>query len=182
MGGVDKFLLTIDDKKILTHIIERLSPQVHKLILNINGPIERVNEFPIEVVPDIKKDKNNKPLGPLGGLYTALLYASESGYSHVVTVSCDTPFLPDDFVERLWKHHDTPVSLAKSNGRLHPVLAMWNVSLMAELEIYLDQGNRKMMDWVHHNPTVEVVWDETPDPFININSMEDLKKARQRYS
>ncbi len=182
MNGQDKFLLPLGGKKMLSHIIDRLSPQVDKLILNINGPAQRASFFQLEVVSDIIYDEMNKPLGPLGGLYTALQYAKDNDFDYVVTTPCDTPFLPQNYVEKLWQHYqDNAVVVAKSKDRLHPVLALWSVSLLDDLKLTLEKNDRKMMDWLKKHHAKEVVWDEKLDPFININNLEDLKEAEKQF-
>jgi molybdenum cofactor guanylyltransferase len=176
MGGRDKFLLSLDGKQILQHIIARLKPQVDVVILNTRNVELKCS---LEVVPDIKSQENGEPYGPLGGLYTALSYAKKNGYSFVVTAPCDTPFIPDNFVLRLLEHKDKLIVTAKSKGQLHPVLSLWNVSLLSDLEKALDNKERKMMSWISKYNPVEVVWDQEPDPFLNINTSEDLLEAEK---
>ncbi|MBT5074537.1 MAG: molybdenum cofactor guanylyltransferase [Kordiimonadaceae bacterium] len=170
MGGRDKFLLTLGGKTILDHITERLSPQVDKLILNANRQIDTA----LEVVPDLEQSA-----GPMAGLYTALNYAKENDFSHIVTVPCDTPFIPDDFVLRLLEHSENPIVAAKSAGRIHPVLALWHISLLDELKQALQYNQRKMMDFIAGYPVSEVCWDTAADPFFNINTADDLAAAEK---
>ena len=181
MSGHDKFLLTLGNKRIIDHVIERFSPQVDHLILNINGNIDRVCDLPLEVVPDSKFDKGGKPLGPLCGIYTALKYAKEQGFSSVVTTSCDTPFLPDDFVSRLFEKAENDMVIAKGAHQIHPVHGLWNISLMEKLEERLDRGSLKMMDWINTNFASEVSWNDERDPFFNINSQTDLIAAEKMF-
>jgi molybdopterin-guanine dinucleotide biosynthesis protein A len=178
LGGNDKYLLSLGGKKILSHIIERFEPQVSTLILNAQ---DTGIECSLEVVPDTILDPQGNPYGPLGGLFTAIEYAKQKGYEAVVTVPCDTPFIPHDFVERLSKHNNASIVVANSNGRMHPVLAKWDLSLAGDLRAALKKDQRKMMAWVNkHNP-VEVIWNQSPDPFLNINTAEDLTEARKLF-
>ncbi len=179
MRGHDKFLLTLGNKRIIDHVIERFSPQVDRLILNINGNMDRVSDLPLEVVPDSKFDKGGEPLGPLGGIYTALKYAREHGFASVVTTSCDTPFLPDDFVSRLFDETENDIIIAKSTHQIHPVHGLWNISLMEELEERLDRGALKTMDWINSHTASEVSWNDGGHPFFNINSQTDLIEAEK---
>lgn len=170
MGGKDKFLIELGGKKILDHIIERLEPQVDRLIINANRELDTS----LEVVPDLVKGH-----GPLGGLYSALRFAKENGYSQIITVPCDTPFIPRDFASRLLEHSDKPITAAKSQGRIHPVLARWHISLLDDLKENIDNNQRKMLTWISKHPATEVSWDTPPDPFFNINRQEDLEKAER---
>lgn len=171
MGGNDKFLLDLGGKKILDHIIERLEPQVDRLILNANREVDTI----LEVVPDLVNS-----YGPLGGLYSALNYARENGFSQIITVPCDTPFIPYDFASRLLENRQTPIAVAKSAGRLHPVLALWHISLLGELKKTIENNQLKMMDWISSRSVTEVCWDTLPDPFFNINTADDLATAEKR--
>ena len=169
MGGQDKFLLPLAGKSILDHIIERLRPQVDELILNANSEHILTD---IKVIPDLYE-----PVGPMAGLYTALSYAKDNGFEKVVTVASDTPFIPDDFSKRLLEKAQNKIVVAKSNDRIHPVLALWDVSLLDELTEALNDDQRKMMSWISRFEVAEVCWNNSPDPFFNINTPEDLKEA-----
>ncbi len=55
---------------------------------------------------------------------------------------------------------------------------MWNVNLLNSLEQELNQKNRKIMTWVekHNFDFVDFNY-KVFDPFFNINTINDLKKA-----
>lgn len=172
MGGGDKFLHSLCGTRILDHVINRLSPQVDSLVLNTNH--ENLDTS-LEVVPDLIKD-----VGPLGGLYTALKLAKKRGFSKVITAPADTPFIPDDFVSRLYAHSEKPVVVAKSHGQIHPVLALWDISLLGDVENALKKGERKMLTWIEKYSPPQVNWTDAADPFFNINTPEDLAAAEKR--
>src|SRR5215475_5373833 len=52
MGGGDKGLLELAGKPMLSHVIDRLAPQVDQVIINANGPPERFSAWPLPVVAD----------------------------------------------------------------------------------------------------------------------------------
>lgn len=171
MGGKDKFLESLDGKTIFNHIVECISPQVEKLVFNHNKPTDIMD---IEVVSDIIPDA-----GPLGGIHAGLSYAKENNFEYIVTVPCDTPFIPMDFVSRLSKSHDTPLVIAGSNDRIHPVLALWDVALLNEVETSLNNGNLKLMAFIKDIDYSVVEWSDVPDPFFNINTPDDLRRAKE---
>lgn len=178
MGGQDKFLLPLNGKRILDHIIERFEPQVSSLILNLNGDKNRVNNCSLDIIPDIHEPH----CGPLGGLFTALSYARERNFSWVVTVSCDTPFIPNDYVSRLFDHPSKNMVIAKSFGRLHPTMGLWNINLLDDLALWLKDNEFKMSKWIGKHSAGEVSWEMRPDPFLNINCLEDLLLAEKDNS
>jgi molybdenum cofactor guanylyltransferase len=177
MNGQDKFLMPLGDKLLLQHIVDRVYPQVNEVILNINKPFHHADFLSLKTIPDIMANS----LGPLSGIYTALSYANQKGYDLVATFSCDTPFLPDNFVSELLNKSDNPIVVAKSFNRRHPVMALWHVSLMGDLKIALNKGERKLLKWIDNYPVSEVEWLGKWDPFFNINSGEDLKDAEKLY-
>jgi molybdopterin-guanine dinucleotide biosynthesis protein A len=170
MGGNDKFLETLGGQTILKHIKTRLSPQVDKMVFNHNKP---VGNDDIEVVSDIISDA-----GPLGGIHAALSYAKDKGIDRIVTVPCDTPFIPMDYVSRLKKSRK-PLVIASSKGRLHPVLALWHVSLLEKMATSLENGDLKLMMFIKNIDHDVVNWDDKPDPFFNINTPDDLMRAKE---
>ncbi|MEZ5757676.1 MAG: molybdenum cofactor guanylyltransferase MobA [Emcibacteraceae bacterium] len=174
MGGDDKFLLTLGKRRIIDHIVDRLESQVDRIILNSN--LAEL-DITIDVVPDIPDFGLHA--GPMIGLYTALNYAKRHSYQKIVTVSADTPFIPDNFVEMLLHHSSASVVVAKSNGHLHPTHALWDVSLLDDLEKALKKGERKMMSWLKTQKAVELEWSDNPDPFFNINTPENLIEAEK---
>ena len=176
MGGKDKFLMPLNGKPILEHIIDRLRPQVDDLIINSNNP-DVLKQYDLEVVPDIKAG-----LGPLAGLSAALGYAKKKGFEKIVTVPCDTPFIPDDFLEMLLNKDNQKAVVAKSSGRLHPVIGLWHVSILDEVKATLEKNNHKMMTFIIELGADEQTWDRPQDPFININTPEDLIEAEKRFS
>ncbi|MDG1437607.1 MAG: molybdenum cofactor guanylyltransferase MobA [Emcibacteraceae bacterium] len=170
MDGNDKFLEVINGQTILNHIKTRLSPQVDKMVFNHNKPRDSEG---LEVVSDIISNA-----GPLGGIHTALSYAKEKGIDRIVTVPCDTPFIPMDYVLRL-RNVDKPLVIASSKNRLHPVLALWHVSLLETVEASLENGERKLMRLIENIDYSVVHWDGEPDPFFNINTPDDLSRAKE---
>ncbi|MGZ8400444.1 MAG: NTP transferase domain-containing protein, partial [Methyloceanibacter sp.] len=80
--------------------------------------------------------------GPLAGLHAALLWAKDRGpnISCVVTVACDTPFLPDDLVERFLAALDETgreCCVARSAEGVHPVIGLWPIAIAGTLEAAL---------------------------------------------
>lgn len=52
LAGGDKCLSALAGKKLLTHAIERLRPQVETLLLNANGDARRFASFGLPVIAD----------------------------------------------------------------------------------------------------------------------------------
>ncbi|WP_394701578.1 molybdenum cofactor guanylyltransferase MobA [uncultured Roseibium sp.] len=184
MGGGDKTLIDIGGKSMLAHIIDRLSPQTGRIILNANGDPARFAEFGFPVAADPVGDY----AGPLAGILAGLIYARNHApdVRYVVSVAGDTPFFPKTLVSALLDAvpADRPViALASSHDRLHPVFGLWPVALADDLHDWLSSGQSgKVLAFVDRHDSVEVAFedDETGiDPFFNANRPEDLETARR---
>ncbi|WP_292895982.1 molybdenum cofactor guanylyltransferase MobA [Nitratireductor sp.] len=185
MGGGDKGLLRLNASTIIETVMERLAPQVDRMVLNANGDPHRFAPLGLEVVPDPLPE----PMGPLGGVLAGLEWAKTSTPrpSHIVTAAADTPFLPGNLVTRLMEA--TRVSggpaIARSNGALHPVFALWPVHLADDLARHLASGGtRRIRAYAcdqHNAALVDFACHPEADPFFNINTPEDLQTARERH-
>ena len=182
MGGGDKGLLELGGQPLLTHVIDRLEPQVAALALNANGDAARFNGFGLPVLADSVAGF----AGPLAGVLAGLDWAVERGAETIVTAAADTPFFPCDLVPRLLLATDgmaAPLALAATpdagRGRVrHPTFGLWPVALRDDLRSALEGGLRKVVAWSDGHGGREALF-EVPgiDPFFNVNTPEDLARA-----
>lgn len=184
MGFVHKPLITIGEQTILDHILARLKPQLGKIIINTNASAE--HDQYARYADDLVADSIEGFLGPLAGVLTALDWgAMHSGCSHIVTVPGDAPFIPRDLVKRFVEAYrampsDELVIRASSGGRVHPVVALWPLSIRAQLrDRLINDGIRKIDAFTADLPLTDVDFAGIPDPFFNINTEEDVMVARR---
>lgn len=171
MGGVDKGLQPLRGKPMALWVLERLAPQVDEVLINCNQNLETYARFGHRVVPD----EVGGFAGPLAGLHAGLKAAA---HPLVVTVPCDSPFLPSDLVSRLERHlggHD--LAVAKTADQPHPVFSLVRKDVLQNLERFLAGGGRKIDAWYASLGTIEVSFDDEADAFRNINTLEELGKA-----
>ncbi len=174
MGGGDKPLRMLGGRPMLAHVIERLRPQVAGLVINANGDPARFAGFGVPVVAD---DVPDHP-GPLAGILAGLAWAARAGFSAVVTVPGDSPFVPEDLVVRLVAAG--PLACARSGGFAHPPVGVWPVALAEDLRAAVLAGERKIDRWTARHGVVEVTWDDAGgDPFFNANTPEELAEAEK---
>jgi molybdenum cofactor guanylyltransferase len=170
MGGVDKGLQLLRGKPMVEWVLARLAPQVGEIIINANQNAETYAKFGHRVVAD---DVGGFA-GPLAGLHAGLKAARNP---LVVTVPCDSPFLPADLVSRLNEEiKDNDLAVAKTGDQAHPVFALVRRNLLENLEKFLVQGGRKIDAWYAPLKYVEVRFDDQPDAFRNINTREELNR------
>ena len=171
MGGVDKGLQPFRGRPMVAWAIERLAPQVDELLVNANQNLERYAAFGHRVVPD----ELGGFAGPLAGLHAGMKAARNEA---VVTVPCDSPFLPRDLVLRLMgflEKHD--LAVAKTGAQPHPVFCLVRKRVLGNLEAFLAGGGRKIDLWYASLSIVEVAFDDEAEAFRNINTIEELGSA-----
>jgi molybdopterin-guanine dinucleotide biosynthesis protein A len=170
MGGVDKGLQPLRDKPMIEWVLARLVPQVAEVVVNANQNIAAYEKYGYRVV----RDEIAGFAGPLAGLHAGL---KASSHPLVVTVPCDSPFLPPDLVERLRKSlGENHLAVAKTGEQPHPVFALMKRQVHESLEAFLAAGGRKIDAWYAALKVVEVRFDDEADAFRNINTLEELRR------
>ena len=182
MGGGDKCLRQLAEKPILAHVIERIGPQVDCLVLNANGDPARFADFGLPVVHDVIDGF----AGPLAGVLTGMAWAKthRPACPWIVTIATDTPFLPKDLVARLvsaLEAKEADIAYAASDGRAHPVFALWPVALADDLRrAMVEEDIRKVDRFTGRYRLAEAGFASEPlDPFFNTNRPEDLVEAER---
>ncbi|GJE09073.1 Molybdenum cofactor guanylyltransferase [Methylobacterium longum] len=176
MGGGDKPLLRLGGLTLLERVVARLAPQCGAgLALSANGDPARFSGFPGPILPDPVPDQP----GPLAGILAGLEHAGARGIARVVSVSGDAPFLPEDLVARLQAAEPQGgIALAASGERRHYTIALWPSALRDDLRAYLERGERRVGAFIDRNTAAVASWTVQPmDPFLNINTPEDLAAA-----
>jgi len=170
MGHVDKGLQLLRGRPMVAWVIERLAPQVDEILINANQNLDRYAQFGHRVIPDAIGGF----VGPLAGLHRGL---SEATHPLVATVPCDSPFLPEDLIEKLRAALDraqADLAVARTGDQSHPVFCLCRKSVAAGLADYLVAGGRKIDAWYAKLKVAEV---DFPDEsaFSNINTAEELR-------
>jgi molybdenum cofactor guanylyltransferase len=177
MGGVDKGLQTFRGAPMVLHAILRLEPQVGALAINANQNIGAYEGFGYPVWPDQLGGFE----GPLAGLQTGL---SRCDTDYLVTVPCDSPFLPENLVATLGaalQESGSDIAVAvteEGERRTHPVFALMKTSVLTSLTAYLQNGGRKIETWYRSLPFEEVPFQDA-DAFRNINTVEELRRFEE---
>jgi molybdopterin-guanine dinucleotide biosynthesis protein A len=161
--GSDKASAVLGDRTLLDRVVAVLLPQVNELVI-CGRQVEGIACVADRPAPD---------LGPLGGLNAALHEARRRGCDMVVSVPCDTPFLPADLVARL-----SGVGRACYVASL-PVIGAWPCALADGLDRHLAESeDRSMRLWV---ATLEAAPIEF-GAIDNVNTMADLELLTKSVS
>ena len=177
MGGGDKGLLPLGGSTVMGMAISRLEPQVAALAISANGDPARFGAAHA-VLPDGEPDRP----GPLAGVLAGLDWAAGMGFQRIVTAAADTPFLPLDLAARLREAaRGAPIALAATSedGRIvrHPTFGLWPVALRDDLRAAIRGGVRKVVAWTDRHGAATALFPD-PDAFFNVNTPEDLERAR----
>lgn len=177
--GEDKAMLAFGGGTLLSHALTRASAQSGPVVISRHdGTMVEFAGAPVVT------DGGGEHDGPLSGILSALRHFGNGPASHIASVAVDTPFFPTDFVDRLAAANPAPdeIITARSNGRVHPVFALWPVVLAEDLAAWLADGNRRLMGFLERHPHrfVDFEMDGRHDPFFNINTPKELEQARAR--
>ena len=172
MAGADKALLILGQTTLIARAVHRLQSQVTPVAISANGDPARFGLAGVPVLPDAQQ------MGPLSGLLAGMDWAAKIDADAIVTVAVDTPFFPDDLVARLLQAGGG-IAIATCGGRAHPTFGLWPVALRGDLRDTLVQGQAKLMRFAQDAGAVQVAFDPAePDPFWNLNTPDDLIRAR----
>jgi molybdopterin-guanine dinucleotide biosynthesis protein A len=170
MGGVDKGLQAFRGKRLVDHVYERLAPQVGGVIISANQNQEAYRTFGVRVV----SDAIGGFAGPLAGFHAGL---SVSKRPFLASVPCDSPFLPEDLIARLYARIDetgAELVVAKTGDQPHPVFSLMRRGVLDHLSDFLKGGGRKIDAWYATLNVVEVLFDDEVEAFSNINTLDEL--------
>ncbi len=171
MGSVDKGLQLFNGTPMVTHVLNRLGPQVDEVIINANRSIDQYAALGHRVIPDAIDGF----AGPLAGLHVGLMHATTP---LLVTAPCDSPFLPLDLVARLQtalELRNADLAVAKTFDQAHPVFCLVKRELEPHLREFLASGQRKIDKWYATLQVVEVPFDDQESAFANINTEVELR-------
>ena len=181
--GEDKSQVKLNNKSLIDHILSEILTEFKELLIVSNNSIKFNKSEKISIISDFK---NN--LGPLGGVLTAMKWIKDNNkdYQWISTFPTDTPFFKNqilkDFHDKI-NLKNGKLFLIKSNNTRHNIFGLWSIDLADKLEKDLENGDRKVEDWANKvGVNIIDMQFEKNDPFFNINTKEDLEKAKDIFN
>jgi molybdopterin-guanine dinucleotide biosynthesis protein A len=181
--GEDKSQVKLNNKSLIDHILSEILTEFKELLIVSNNSIEFNKSENISIISDFK---NN--LGPLGGVLTAMKWIKDNNkdYQWISTFPTDTPFFKNqilkDFHDKI-NLKNGKLFFIKSNNTRHNIFGLWSIDLADKLEKDLENGDRKVEDWANKvGVNIIDMQFEKNDPFFNINTKEDLEKAKDIFN
>jgi molybdopterin-guanine dinucleotide biosynthesis protein A len=173
LGRGSKALVRLAEKPLFVHVHDRLKSQTARVALSLRQAEAWADETKLALILD-----DPKGAGPLAGVAAALAWAKETPC--VLTCPTDSPLIPADLGARLSAAMDetTDIVVAASGGRRHHLTALWRTALTIPFDqpmpVHVFQNSVRVR-------TAE--WPVLPfDPFLNINTGDDLTLAEQLCS
>jgi len=176
--GEDKSQVKLGDKILIDYILSEIIDEFNEVLVVSNNLIDFKQSEKISLIKDFKKD-----LGPLGGVLTAMKWVKDNNkdYQWISTFPADTPFFKNEILKDFLKRiniEEGKLFFINSNDTRHNIFGLWSLDLMDKLEEDLDKGERKVEVWANSIGVKNINMNfENKDPFFNINTKEDLKKA-----
>ena len=181
--GEDKSQVKLNNKSLIDHILSEILTEFKELLIVSNNSIKFNKSEKISIISDF-----NNNLGPLGGVLTAMKWIKDNNkdYQWISTFPTDTPF----FKNQILKDFHDQINLKngklffiKSNNTRHNIFGLWSIDLADKLEKDLENGDRKVEDWANKvGVNIIDMQFEKNDPFFNINTKEDLEKAKNIFN
>ena len=181
--GEDKSQVKLGGKLLVDYILSEIIDEFNEVLVVSNNLIDFKQSEKISLIKDFKKD-----LGPLGGVLTAMKWVKDNNkdYQWISTFPVDTPFFKNEILKDFFKKinmKEGKLFFINSNNTRHNIFGLWSLDLMDKLEEDLDKGERKVEVWANSIGVKNINMKfENKDPFFNINTKEDLEKAKNIFN
>ncbi|MGQ9475019.1 MAG: molybdenum cofactor guanylyltransferase [Actinomycetota bacterium] len=179
--GMNKVALEVGGLSVLEHIIGVLKgifPLIYLVTQKNDRTLGELGDEEVEVVNDLLPGR-----GPLGGIYTALEYASKP---YVFVMACDMPYPEPRLIHLLLSRAPGWEAVVPRRGPyIEPLFAVYSRETRERIRRRLEGGRLKIHEIIDELLVCYVEEGEMVglDPsflsFFNINTPEDLEKARR---
>ena len=178
--GEDKSQVKLGGKILIDYILSELINEFKEVIIVANDSLKHLSSDKIIKIQDFKKN-----LGPLGVIYSAMKWIRDNNksYKWISSFPSDTPFFNKKILNKFFakvNEKESELFFIKSKEKRHNIFGLWSIDLIDQLEKDLENGSRKVEKWANGIgvKTINMSF-EKEDPFFNINTKEDLEKAKK---
>jgi len=176
--GKDKSQVKLQGKLLIDYMLTEIVDEFNETLIISNDPINFMKSNKISITKDFQLN-----LGPLGGVLTAMKWIKEKNknYKWISTFPTDTPFFTKEELKIFYKKiniNESKLFFIKNQNTRHNIFGLWSLDLMEKLEADLLKGERKVEVWADSiGVKIVNINYKKPDPFFNINTEDDFKKA-----
>lgn len=169
--GEDKALFKYRGKPLIEHVIEAVLPVFTRIAI-VGNNAEKFKYLGLPTHDDIVA-----PIGPLGGVYSALHQADTN---RIFIFACDMPDINSGLIRYMVEHSENAdVVVPVIGGFYEPLHAIYSKSCIAPMETLIQEGKRQIFRFFEQVTVRQVTADEIrvyADPdraFRNINFRND---------
>lgn len=177
MLGQDKGLMLFNGKMLIAHVLTRLKPRLDNILISANDHLDEYRQLGLPVISD---SIAGYP-GPLAGIYSAMRAMTTEW---LLTVPCDTPLLPDDYVARMLttaaSHPAQRAFVAYDGQRQQCGCCLLHKSLQSHLQQVLEDEQFAVYKFLAAQQALEVDFSDEHGCFINVNTPEQLADIQKQ--
>ncbi|MBN1251816.1 MAG: molybdenum cofactor guanylyltransferase [Bacteroidales bacterium] len=173
--GENKALLKLNNKFIISYVIDSLKEFCDEIILSTNS-----NELDFLNLKTIADEYKN--IGPIAGILSGL----ESSKTDLnIIASCDTPFFSSDLINFLLKFsNQNEIVIPEFEDFLQPITGIFKKSVIKTIKQEIELGNHSPQKIIKKANLKIVKIDNSLNffnnkLFMNINTKEDYENAKQ---
>lgn len=179
-AAVEKGLSMVDGLPLVAHAQRFLARHVDQVLISANTHADMYACYGTVVADDPHLGHYS---GPLAGVASALGFSTAPW---LVVIPVDVLALPENLVPRLLEavsedgpRRDGPrIAYARTRDAVHPLCMVLHQTLKQSLYDFLLSGERKVQLWQRRNEAAAVQFEDADNAFLNINTPEDLVRAR----
>ena len=179
--GEDKSNIRLGNKTLLDHTIDKIEKEFSEILIISKDKKYNFKNTKIYTVKDCIEGQ----LGPLVGILTAMKWVNENkkNYRWIASFPCDTPFFDNKLISKLklkTKETSKKLIFLNSDKKRHNIFGLWSMDLIETLEKDIKNSFRKVEIWADKVGYESInINTEKFDRFLNINTKEDLEKAKE---
>jgi|TARA_E500000178_G_scaffold356165_1_gene432118 molybdenum cofactor guanylyltransferase len=178
--GQNKSQVKLQGKILINYILSEIIDEFKEILIVTNENINFIKSDKISITKDFKEGQ-----GPLGGILSAMKWIKLNNreYKWISTFPSDTPFFKKEQLKHFYekvKLDDSKLFFIKNKNTRHNIFGLWSLDLLEQLESDLFKGERKVELWANSiGVSLINIEYKNIDPFFNINTKEDLEKAKK---
>jgi molybdopterin-guanine dinucleotide biosynthesis protein A len=173
MDGRNKGLIPLNGKSLVMHVINRLDPRVSDIAISANQDIAAYQKFGYPIIEDLFPGQ----VGPLCGIYSAMRFFTKQW---VLTVPCDVPLLPPDYVQRMIDHDESAKAYVAFDGiRRHNSCCLLHRSLLNDLQKELELQHLAIYSFLETHRAKQIDFSDEAPGFTNINTLQQLAELEK---
>jgi molybdopterin-guanine dinucleotide biosynthesis protein A len=179
--GTEKAFLQLKPKiSLIQNTISLFKKIFPEIIIVTNSPL-LYQKFGTKVVEDLLKDK-----GPLGGIFTGLSFST---CQHSFVIACDMPSPQIELIKYIASQpEEYEVVIPELKGKAESLFARYSKNALPVIFSHLLCNDLKIQHILKNLKVLKISsrkikrFDPLFQSFFNLNTIEDLKKARKLFS